>query len=101
MGAPDLVIEILSAGTARYDRGEKFDAYERAGMRELWLIDPYGPAGTEFFSLEGDRFQPFMPDEDGILNSIAVDEFWIDMNWLWPRDRFVPVAQAMLEISGR
>jgi len=44
-GAPDLVIEILSAGTVHYDRGSKFRAYERAGVRELWLIDPYGPAG--------------------------------------------------------
>ncbi|HET9224066.1 MAG TPA: Uma2 family endonuclease [Roseiflexaceae bacterium] len=40
VGAPDLVIEILSASTAAYDRGEKLRIYERAGVRELWLIDP-------------------------------------------------------------
>ena len=47
--APDLVVEILSASTAQHDRGDKFHAYDKAGVRELWLIDPYGPAGTEFF----------------------------------------------------
>lgn len=101
MGAPDFVIEILSAGTARYDRGDKFDAYERAGVRELWLIDPYGPAGTEFFRLEDRRFQPFMPDEDHIMRSVTVDGFWIDVNWLWPGERFVPVKQALGEILAR
>ncbi|HIC88019.1 MAG TPA: Uma2 family endonuclease [Anaerolineae bacterium] len=49
LGAPDLIVEILSAGTVHYDRGPKFRAYERAGVRELWLVDPYGPAGTEFY----------------------------------------------------
>ena len=98
MGAPDLVIEILSAGTVRYDRGAKFDAYERAGVRELWLIDPYGPAGTEFYRLEGRRFQPFIPDADGILRSAAVSGFWIDVNWLWPQDRFISVSQALTQI---
>jgi Uma2 family endonuclease len=38
--APDLVVEILSASTARYDRGRKLAGYSEAGVRELWLIDP-------------------------------------------------------------
>jgi Uma2 family endonuclease len=39
-GAPDLVVEVLSPSTIRVDRYIKFDAYERAGVREYWLIDP-------------------------------------------------------------
>jgi Uma2 family endonuclease len=39
IGAPDLVIEILSPSTAKRDRGVKFDVYERHGVREYWLID--------------------------------------------------------------
>lgn len=35
IGAPDFVVEILSAGTARMDRGPKFRVYQRAGVREL------------------------------------------------------------------
>jgi Uma2 family endonuclease len=38
-GAPDIIIEVLSASTARLDRVVKFDAYERAGVREYWLAD--------------------------------------------------------------
>lgn len=100
-GAPDLVIEILSAGTARDDRGKKFRAYERAGVRELWLIDPYGPAGTDFYQLEEGTFCPVHPDGDNILESVAVPGFWIDVAWLWPEDgKFIPVRQALAQILG-
>ncbi len=39
-GAPDLVVEILSRGTAVYDRGYKQALYGRHGVREYWLVDP-------------------------------------------------------------
>ena len=39
-GAPDLVIEILSPSTAGKDRTLKITKYEKAGVREYWIIDP-------------------------------------------------------------
>ena len=39
-GAPDLVVEILSPGTARLDKGSKRKIYGRTGVTELWLVDP-------------------------------------------------------------
>ncbi len=39
LGAPDLVIEILSPGTAERDRTYKRSLYARHGVREYWLID--------------------------------------------------------------
>jgi Uma2 family endonuclease len=39
-GAPDWVAEVLSPGTASHDQTVKLSAYERAGVREVWLIDP-------------------------------------------------------------
>jgi Uma2 family endonuclease len=38
-GAPDWLAEVLSPGTARHDRLRKIPVYERAGVREVWLID--------------------------------------------------------------
>jgi Uma2 family endonuclease len=39
-GAPDLVIEILSPGTADRDRQLKLRLYARHGVREYWIVDP-------------------------------------------------------------
>ncbi len=39
-GAPDLIMEILSPGTAHIDLQIKLDRYERAGVREYWIVDP-------------------------------------------------------------
>ena len=39
-GAPDWIAEVLSPWTARHDQKVKLPVYERAGVREVWLIDP-------------------------------------------------------------
>ena len=39
-GAPDLVIEVLSPATAQLDKKSKRRIYARAGVKELWLVDP-------------------------------------------------------------
>jgi len=36
---PDLAVEVRSPSTWRYDIGVKRTTYERAGLRELWLVD--------------------------------------------------------------
>lgn len=39
-GAPDWVVEVLSPGSAGHDQTIKLAAYERAGVREYWLVHP-------------------------------------------------------------
>ena len=39
-GAPDVVIELLSSFTSRYDLGQKKAGYERHGVQEYWIVDP-------------------------------------------------------------
>jgi Uma2 family endonuclease len=47
-GAPAIVIEILSPGTSRRDRGIKRNLYDRVGVREYWIVDPQRDAVTVF-----------------------------------------------------
>lgn len=53
-GAPDLIMEILSPSTRRHDRLVKLDLYQRAGVREYWIVDP-----------ENRSVLVFLPDGDG------------------------------------
>ena len=46
--APDLVVEILSKGTAKRDRGIKFEDYASHGVREYWLVDPMRQTVEQF-----------------------------------------------------
>ena len=39
VGAPDLIVEILSPGTAERDRSQKMTLYERNRVREYWIVD--------------------------------------------------------------
>lgn len=39
-GAPDMVIEVLSPSTRRHDRLVKLNMYQRAGVREYWIVNP-------------------------------------------------------------
>lgn len=40
LGAPDLVVEVASSGTAALDRLSKYDAYAGAGVPEYWIVRP-------------------------------------------------------------
>jgi len=53
--APDLVIEILSESTASRDRGIKAKMYERFGVPELWIVDPWAKK-VEILRRSGEGF---------------------------------------------
>ena len=40
LGAPDLIVEILSPGNTTKEMKNKFRLYEEAGVREYWLVEP-------------------------------------------------------------
>jgi Uma2 family endonuclease len=48
LGAPDLVVEIQSPSTARYDLTKKFRIYEESGVREYWVVFPKKVSITVF-----------------------------------------------------
>lgn len=57
-GAPDLIIEILSPSTAKYDIGDKKDVYERSGVTEYWIVDPADNSTTGYY-LINDEYHEF------------------------------------------
>jgi Uma2 family endonuclease len=57
-GVPDLVVEILSEGTAKEDKEDKFKEYQRAGVPEYWIVDPFNQV-IEIYTLEDGIYKKF------------------------------------------
>ncbi|MDR0507797.1 MAG: Uma2 family endonuclease [Dysgonamonadaceae bacterium] len=53
LGAPDMVVEILSLLSQRYDLNEKFNLYEAVGVKEYWVVSPK-EKGINVFILQED-----------------------------------------------
>ena len=80
-GAPDLVVEILSPGTARRDLGEKLRLYAEAGVAEYWIVDPVLET-FEFLVNEGKAFRVH-PPEDATYRSAAIAGLAIEPDVFW------------------
>jgi Uma2 family endonuclease len=56
LGAPDLIVEILSESTQKKDLQDKFALYEENGVREYWIVSPHQRILQQFY-LEDCRYQ--------------------------------------------
>lgn len=71
VGAPDLVVEVLSPGTAKHDRQQKYEAYQRHGVREYWIVDPAYDVVEGWVLAEGAfRHQGVYADSDQFSSTI-------------------------------
>jgi len=75
--APDLLVEVLSLGTARRDRVRKLNAYARHGVRHYWLVDPEAKTLEAFELVEGAyRLAAAVGDDDelrpGVFPGLAI-----------------------------
>ena len=75
-----LAIEILSAGSARFDRVVKRRAYQAAGVSEYWIVDPDAQT-VERWHPEDDR--PEVLDRMLIWCPAADDELVVDLSALF------------------
>jgi Uma2 family endonuclease len=54
-GAPDLIVEVISEGTAQNDRIHKRALYERCGVAEYWIVDPPSKS-IEIYTLDNQKY---------------------------------------------
>src|SRR6266545_2805862 len=75
-GAPDLVVEILSPSNRNDDLNDKRPAYRKAGVREIWLIDP----DTQEAVIDRKRKRGYATTQasEGRLISTVLSGFWLD-----------------------
>jgi Uma2 family endonuclease len=78
-GAPDWLVEVLSSSTAQYDRKVKIPIYERAGVREVWLVDPRSLQVTIHRLENGHYWRPTVVEMKGQTELTAVPG--VIINW--------------------
>ena len=92
-GAPDLVVEILSKSTSRKDQHEKFDLYERGGVREYWIVDPNGQWIQQYVREESGKFGVEVTfEKTGRLASAVLPGFELDVAEVFAAGEFSGLA---------
>lgn len=82
-GAPDLIIEILSPSTRRHDRLVKLNLYQRAGVREYWMVDPDNQS-VQVFTLDSGALkicEDYGPEEVARVN--VLEGCFIDLKMVF------------------
>jgi len=70
-GVPDLMVEIISPGSILQDRVEKRDAYQRASVREYWMVDMNNRSIEIYKNVEGEfRIASFAADTGVVLSEV-------------------------------
>ena len=92
-GPADLVVEIVSPESRERDREEKFEEYAAGGVAEYWLIDPELRT-AEFYVLKNGTYRPARIDAEGRFWSVALPDFWLDVNWLWDQPGLFDVLKS-------
>ncbi len=80
LGAPDLIIEILSPGNSKKEMKTKRLLYEENAVREYWIIDPEHETTHQFCLNENGLYHPPMIYvNDDVLNSAIFTELNVDL----------------------
>lgn len=91
LGAPDLVVEILSPSSRRRDLVKKRGLYQTAGVEEYWIVDPVKRT-VEVFVLESGLYHSW-PMAQGTVRSRVLPT--VDFGY----DRIFPSLQAAQAVT--
>lgn len=103
VGVPDLIVEIVSPGSQRADRVEKYSEYETAGVPEYWIIDPAYQEALFMVLGENGLFERQSPELDGVYHSAVLMRFKLKVDVFWQdtlptvRETLTMVAEMLAE----
>jgi Uma2 family endonuclease len=85
LGAPDLIVEILSPGNSAREMRDKKLLYEEAGVREYWIIDPVHETITQFNPAENGQYgNPLIFVNDDLMPSVIFPDFKVRLSGVFP-----------------
>ena len=83
-GAPDLVVEVLSPATVRYDKIIKLSLYQRAGVPEYWIVDPVSRSVSVYTLKNGVYQSPAVYGSDNSIPVGVLDACQVDLSTVFP-----------------
>jgi len=83
-GAPDLVIEIISNSSRRLDRLTKLNLYQKAGVREYWIVDPDARVVSVYTLNDGVYRTAAAYGADSSIRVGVLDDCTIDLSTVFP-----------------
>lgn len=83
LGAPDLIIEVLSPSTKGHDKLLKFNRYQREGVQEYWIVDPEDRMVSVYILRNGSYMAYQYGNEDKIKVSV-LEDCHIDLSGVFP-----------------
>jgi Uma2 family endonuclease len=92
---PDFVVEVLSKGTAKNDRGIKYDDYETHEVKEYWIIDPKNEVIEQYILTEG-RYELKLKSSNGTIKSEVITGFEIPIQAIFDKKLNVIALKNML-----
>jgi Uma2 family endonuclease len=93
--APDLIVEILSETTEKFDRGIKFEDYAAHKIQEYWLIDAEKEI-LEQYILNNEIYELYLKSDSGIVKSRAIKGFQIPIRAIFDEKENMKVLQEMM-----
>ncbi len=102
IGPADICIEVVAPGSVVRDYGEKFEAYERAGVGEYWLLDPARREARFFRVSETGLYASAALDSASCYRTPRLPALALDVASLWVDDlpdvaEIVQRVRAMFE----
>ena len=79
IGAPELVVEILSPSTQRHDKLTKLTAYQKAGVLEYWIVDPESKTVSVNILDAGGKYETRLYYENDIVKVHVLDDCTIEL----------------------
>jgi len=79
IGAPDLIVEILSPGSSKLELKHKYELYESRGVREYWIIHPEHQNLLIYTWVNGTFVPSHLYTTGDLVESKVVDGFKLDL----------------------
>ncbi|MBC6366186.1 Uma2 family endonuclease [Algoriphagus sp. AK58] len=79
IGAPDLIVEILSPGNSQTELKHKFKLYESHGVREYWIIHPENQDLLIYTLVDGKYVPSRLLTSGDVVESTVLEGFTLDL----------------------